>query len=119
MNGSAHAHLHDSLTVHTKILRALLLHLQGRQGQWSPSARWLILHFRHHRFLGEQTALVQYRDCHAIKEMMSIPVEIDADVVMQMHDLDSPERLGHKVLDSKVPVDNESQRGKLAGPLEC
>lgn len=76
---------------------------------------------RHHRGYpgspGLKTPFKQDHGNHAVEQAMPVPRKSDVDVVSPVDHLDGPERLGHKVLDPLVPIDDKAEGGKLAGTV--
>lgn len=65
---------------------------------------------------GRLDAYLIKHDCHLeVKQMSSRPLELDVVVVPLESDRDVPERLGNKVLDSKMLIADESESGVLTG----
>ena len=73
------------------------------------------MHLGHFSKLYIHTLLKKYSDCRSIKQMNSIPMKIDLDLLADMCDFDEPELLRLKVADFLVSIDNEPKGRELTG----
>lgn len=106
-------HLHHPLAIHSEEPAAKLLQLYRSQGQGPPLAGRFLLQFNHFGKASSETTLKNYDHCHPIEKAMTSPRERNIDILPPAHDFEAPKLLRYEILDSKVPIDDETQGWEL------
>ena len=96
------------MAVDPEIPAAHLLQFNRRQRQRSPPAGRPCLNLGYFCGFGIEAHFVYDDHRHAIEQVATAPGEIDGDVVFLVVEVNPPKGLRDEVLDSKVPIDNES-----------
>src|ERR1700753_2614251 len=107
------SYLHDLRAIHTKVFASLLLQFNRCQWKRFPLAGWSPLHLRNFCCFCYQAPLIQYDNCHSIKEVITRPRKCSTEIVLFVNNSYAPKCFWLEVFDTKIPIYDESQRWEL------
>src|SRR5690606_35947751 len=109
--------LHDAIRGDVKVLRTLLLELDGGERKRFEFTGWLLDDFCDAGFFGIEALFKKKSNSHTVEKAVSSPRKDYRGIFTDMGHFDRPEAFGDEAGDFVVTVDDEAEARELAGTI--